>query len=86
MCQITAYLDGEEIMKDVLMVEPVPGGVLLATFFEQPLLVPAVIRKLDLMKNKLFLESSAELPESEELDKSHTHRLAQRAPANQNSS
>jgi predicted RNA-binding protein len=86
MCQITAYLDGEEIMKDVLMVEPVPEGVLLATFFEQPRIVPAVIRKLDLMKNKLFLESRTELSESEELDKSHTQRLAQRAPANQNSS
>ena len=82
MCQITVYLDGKEIMKDVLLVEPVPDGVRLAAFFEQPRIVPAVIRKLDLMKNKLFLESNTELPESEELDKSQPHKLAQSATAN----
>ncbi len=86
MCQITAYLDGKEIMKDVLLVEPVPEGVLLATFFEQPLIVPAIIRKVDLMKNKLFLESRTELPESEELDKSHSHKFVQREPTNQKTS
>jgi len=80
MCQITAYLDGEVIMKDVLLVEPVPEGVLLTTFFEQPRIVPAVIRRLDLMKNRLLLESSSEHTESEKVDKSHSHSLANGVP------
>lgn len=73
MCQITAYLDGEEIMKDVLLAEPVPEGVRLTTFFEEPRIVPAVIHQIDLMKNKLFLESTREGPESDELGESHSH-------------
>ena len=61
MCQATVYLDGEEIMKDVLLVEPLPeGGIRLVTFFEAPRVVPAIIRKIDLMKHKVILESSPE--------------------------
>ncbi len=66
MCQARVYLDGEEIMKDVLLVEPVPEGVLLATFFEQPRIVPAVIRKIDLMKHRVILESIKEVDEEHE--------------------
>jgi predicted RNA-binding protein len=63
MCQATVYLDGEEIMKDVLLVEPLPEGSLrLVTFFEAPRVVPATIRKIDLIKHKVILESP---PESE---------------------
>ncbi len=58
MCQATVYLDGEEIMKDVLLVEPLPeGGIRLVTFFEAPRVVPATIRKIDLMKHEVILES-----------------------------
>ena len=61
MCQATVYLDGEEIMKDVLLIEPLPeGGVRLITFFEAQRVVPATIRKIDLMKHKVILESSPE--------------------------
>lgn len=60
MCQATVFLNGEEIMKDVMLIEPVPGGILLATLFEQPLIVPAVIRKIDLMKHRVILESLEE--------------------------
>ena len=60
MCQATVYLDGEEIMKDVLLVEPLPEGIRLVTFFEAPRVVPATIRKIDLMKHKVILESSPE--------------------------
>jgi len=61
MCQATVYLDGEEIMKDVLLVEPLPeGGIRLVTFFETPRVVPATIRKIDLMKHKVILESTPE--------------------------
>ena len=60
MCQATVYLDGEEIMKDVLLVEPLPEGIRLVTFFETPRIVPATIRKIDLIKHKVILESSPE--------------------------
>ena len=61
MCQARVYLDGEEIMKDVLLVEPVPEGIRLVTFFEAPRVVPAIIRKIDLIKHKVILESLGEL-------------------------
>jgi predicted RNA-binding protein len=60
MCQATVYLDGEEIMKDVILVEPVEDGVLLSKFFEEPNQVPAVIRKIDLIKHRVILESIEE--------------------------
>ncbi|MEA3351201.1 MAG: CooT family nickel-binding protein [Chloroflexota bacterium] len=66
MCQATIYLDGEEIMKDVISVEALPEGIRLSAFFEQPRLVPATIRKIDLMKNKIVLESSEKREASNE--------------------
>lgn len=57
MCQATVFLDGEEIMQDVVLVEPVQDGVRLSTFFEEPDLVPAVIRRIDLLKHQVLLES-----------------------------
>lgn len=57
MCQATVYLDDEEIMRDVMLIEPVPEGILLAALFEPPRIVPAVIRKIDLMKHRVILES-----------------------------
>ena len=56
MCQITAYLDDEKIMENVMFVEPTPNGVVLSTMFEQPREVSAMIRKIDLLKNVLYLE------------------------------
>lgn len=61
MCQATVYLNGEEIMKDVLLVEPTPEGVMLVTLFEPPRVVPAIIRKIDLMKHQVILESTEEV-------------------------
>lgn len=57
MCQITAYLDDEKIMENVMFVEPTPNGVVLSTMFEQPLEVSATIQKIDLLKNVLYLEN-----------------------------
>lgn len=57
MCQATVFLDGEEVMKDVILVEPMEDGVQLSKFFEEPDLVPAVIRRIDLMKHQVILES-----------------------------
>ncbi len=59
MCQITAYLDDEKIMENVMFVEPTPNGVVLSTMFEPPLEVSATIRKIDLLKNVLYLENNS---------------------------
>ena len=61
MCQATVYLDDEKIMQDVIYVEPSPEGVRLSAFFEEPRLVPAVIRKIDLLKHQVILESNKEM-------------------------
>jgi predicted RNA-binding protein len=66
MCQATVYLNGEEIMKDVLLVEPRPEGILLATLFEPPRVVPAVIRKIDLIKHRVILETPEEVEKDHE--------------------
>lgn len=60
MCQSTVYLDGQEIMRDVVRVEQTPEGVRLSTFFEPDRVVPATIREIDLLKHRVILES---LPE-----------------------
>jgi predicted RNA-binding protein len=60
MCQATVYLDGEKIMEDVLVVEPADDGIRLVKLFEPIHLVQASIRKIDLMKHKIFLETTEE--------------------------
>ena len=57
MCQATIYLDGKEIMQNVTMVKILPEGTRLTAFFETPLVVPAVIRQIDLLKHRVILES-----------------------------
>jgi predicted RNA-binding protein len=57
MCQAAVYLNGEKIMEDVLIVEPVAEGVRLVKLFEPIQVVPAVIRRIDLMKHQVILES-----------------------------
>jgi predicted RNA-binding protein len=63
MCQATVYLNGEVIMQDVMMVEPLPEGVRLIALFEPVQVVPAAIRQIDLIKHRVILES---LPENGE--------------------
>jgi len=57
MCQVAVYLDDEKIMESVMLVEPLPEGIRLVKMFEPPRVVPAAIRQIDLMKNKLILET-----------------------------
>ena len=57
MCQVAVYLDNKKIMDDVMLVEPIPEGIRLVKLFEPPRVIPAIIRQVDLMKNKVFLES-----------------------------
>ena len=57
MCQIAVYLDEEKIMDDVMLVESLTEGVRLVKLFEPPRVILATIRQIDLMKNKLLLET-----------------------------
>jgi predicted RNA-binding protein len=57
MCQAVFYLNGEAIMRDVLLVEPVPEGIRLIALFEPVQVIPAVIRQIDLIKHQVILES-----------------------------
>lgn len=56
MCQATVFLDGKEIMQDVMIVEPVPEGIRLVALFEPEQVIPASIQKIDLMKHRVMLE------------------------------
>jgi predicted RNA-binding protein len=76
MCQVTVYLDDKKIMDSVMLVEPVPEGVRLVKLFEPPLVVSAVIRQVDLMKNRLILESVADQPATEPASESLTSPLS----------
>jgi len=57
MCQATVYLDDKEIMKDVLLVEPLPEGIRLVALFEPVQVIPATIHQIDLIKHRIFLVS-----------------------------
>ncbi len=63
MCQSAVYLleggEEKELKRDVIMVEPVEGGVMIQGFFESPSLVPARIKKIDLLKHRIILEPLA---------------------------
>ena len=58
MCQATVYLDGEKIMEDVMLVEPVSDGFRLVKLFEPVRFVPGILRKIDLMKHQIILETT----------------------------
>ena len=56
MCQATVYLGDQEVARDVTWLEPAEGGVMVATFFEQPQVVPGRIRHIDFLKHRVLLE------------------------------
>ena len=68
MCQATVYLvrEGqadERIMEDVTRLDVVEGGVRIATFFEEPQVIPAQVSHIDFLKHTVTLvanESSQE--------------------------
>lgn len=66
MCQATVFLDGKEIMQDVMIVEPVPEGIRLVALFEPERVIPASIQKIDLMKHRVLLEGLEKGEESHE--------------------
>ena len=55
MCQATVYLDDKEIMRDVMLVEPLPDGVRLVALFEPVQIIPATILRIDLIKHRVLL-------------------------------
>lgn len=57
MCQARVILDGKEIMEDVVYLELIKEGVLLSRFFEEPVLVQAIVRSIDLLKHTVNLET-----------------------------
>lgn len=57
MCQATVYLDEQEIMRDVMLVEPLPEGVRLIALFEPIQIIPAAIKQIDLIKHRIYLTS-----------------------------
>ena len=57
MCQATVYLDDKEVLRDVMLVEPLLEGVRLVTLFEPVQVIPATIHQIDLIKHRIFLIS-----------------------------
>jgi predicted RNA-binding protein len=59
MCQAVVYLaqDGQdtEIMRDVILLEPVQEGVRLQAFFEEPVTVQARVGRIDFLKHTVTL-------------------------------
>jgi predicted RNA-binding protein len=59
MCQATIYLvqDGQEkeIMRDVILLEPVEDGLRLQAFFEDPITVQAQVGRIDFLKHTVTL-------------------------------
>jgi predicted RNA-binding protein len=59
MCQAVVYLaqndQKKEIMRDMILLEPVADGVQLQAFFEEPLIVQARIGRIDFLKHTVTL-------------------------------
>jgi predicted RNA-binding protein len=64
MCQATAYVvrdkERTEIMRDVVLLEPLDRGLRLQTFFEEPVEVSARIDYVDFLKHEIILCPIAE--------------------------
>ena len=58
-CQATVYLaqDGreQELMRDVVLLEPAEGGCRLQAFFEEPVTVRALVDRIDFLKHTVTL-------------------------------
>jgi len=60
-CQATVYLKDRKVMEDVISVEVVGDDVRLTTFLDEPRLVRARIRYIDLLKHRVLLEAPTEV-------------------------
>jgi len=65
MCQATVYLaqDGQEqeLMRDVILLEPVEEGLRLQAFFEEPMTVRARVERIDFLKHTVTLVPVSEV-------------------------
>jgi predicted RNA-binding protein len=59
MCQATVFLVQEgqevEIMRDVVLLEPVEDGLRLQAFFEEPVTIQARVEHIDFLKHTVTL-------------------------------
>ena len=59
MCQATVYLVDEgktqELMRDVVLLEPIADGVRVQAFFEEPVTLQARIDHIDFLKHTVTL-------------------------------
>ncbi|MBN1135531.1 MAG: CooT family nickel-binding protein [Anaerolineae bacterium] len=59
MCQATVYLaqkgQEKEMMRDVILLEPVKEGVRVQAFFEEPVILQARIGRIDFLKHTVTL-------------------------------
>ncbi len=59
MCQATVFLSKngqeEEIMRDLVLLEPVEDGLRLQAFFEEPVVVKARVSRIDFLKHSVTL-------------------------------
>ena len=59
MCQATVYLTQDdqekELMRDVVLLEPVEEGLRLQAFFEEPVIVQARVERIDFLKHTVTL-------------------------------
>lgn len=60
MCQATVYLEEEVVAKEINCLEPVEGGVPVQSFFEEPHVIPGVVKAIDFLKHRVLLEPIAE--------------------------
>ena len=60
MCQATVYLEEEVVAKEINYLEPVEGAVRVQSFFEEPHVIPGVVKAIDLLKHRVLLEPIAE--------------------------
>jgi predicted RNA-binding protein len=64
MCQAVVYLaqndQEQEIMRDVILLEPVKDGVRIQAFFEEPVTVQARVGRIDFLKHTVTLVPMSE--------------------------
>jgi predicted RNA-binding protein len=56
MCQATVYLNDQKVASEVIWLESDGNGVRLATFFEEPRIVPGRVHLIDFLKHRVLLE------------------------------
>jgi predicted RNA-binding protein len=58
MCQAKVYLDGNQIMEDVIWLEPTQDGFLLRSLFDDAREVKGRLEGIDLLKHQVRLTSA----------------------------